>query len=475
MAGIKNLEQLMIRTGLKISFFVVTLLFSIHSIVFASAKGNAFYEFIEDPINSRSIGMGTAGTAVPDNRGFTFYNPALPSLNKRPYLSFDYNRQYEDLGRGQAEFSWISEKWFCDIAFLSQSKGDFQITDEQGIKDGATGTNQSSMGTLGGGFRKSSYSFGITLSGVQDKIANYTSYGLMGSAGAVFNIIPDKLYGGLAVLNFGRNSSFLDTTHSLDRDYLPLTFRGGLSWSDKLKAKYPYTVAVDMVYSKNYQKLMVPVGVEFWLLPALALRIGKRINFDSDLFSFGTGLRLENIGFDAAFTPTRVVTDVGVKWSMGITYYLASPKKKVGKTVNKILIDTTKNITADSAQATAPVTKIDSIPAFKAPVERKINRNKAVDTNHILIDSSKVLEGTTLDTLPTPAPAVIDSVMSQSKDRVLPVVPAAAGQENQSSSSVDSLVTSDSDIPVNLPVPDPKLNKGTQVDSSAIIENNKPK
>jgi hypothetical protein len=474
MLSIKNLEQWMIRTSLKFSSFVVIFLFTLPSLAVAAGAGNAFYEFIEDPINSRSIAMGTAGTAVPDNRGFTFYNPALPSLNKRPYLSFDYNRQYEDLGRGQAEFAWISEKWFCDLAFLSQSKGDFQVTDEQGIKDGVTGTSQSSMGALGGGFRKSSYSFGITLNGVQDKIANYTSYGLMGSAGAVFNIIPDKLYGGLAVLNFGRNSSFLDSTHSLDGDYLPLTFRGGLSWSDKLKTKYPYTVAVDMVYSKNYQKLMVPVGVEFWLLPAFALRIGKRFNVDSDLFSFGTGLRLENIAFDAAFTPTRIVSDVGVKWSMGITYYLASPKKKVGKTGNKILIDTTKSIAADTAQPTAPVTKIDSVPTFKAPVERKINRNKTVDTNHVLIDSSKVIQGTISDTLPTPAPAVIDSVVSQSKDTVLSVVPAAVIQEKQSGSSMDSLVTSDSVIPVNLPVPDPKLKIGTQVDSSAI-ENNKPK
>src|SRR5262249_9164687 len=148
----------------------------------------------------------------------------------------------------------------------------------------------SSLGTLGGGFRKSNYSFGITLNGVQEKIANYTSYGLMGSAGAVFNIIPDKLYGGLAVFNFGRNSSFLDSTRSLQNDNLPLTFRGGLSWNDKFKTKYPYTIAVDMVYSKNYQKLMVPVGVEFWVLPALALRIGKRFNFDSDLLSLGAGL-----------------------------------------------------------------------------------------------------------------------------------------------------------------------------------------
>lgn len=163
---------------------------------------------------------------------------------------------------------------------------------------------------------------------------------------------------------------------------------------------------------------------------------------------------------------------------MGITYYLASPKKKVEKTVKKTSIDTTQNITPDTAQVTAPVTKIDSIPAFKAPVERKINRNKTIDTNHIVIDSSKVLDSTISDTMPTPAPAVSDSVIPQSKDSILSVdtveavdpIEAEAGQGNQSSSSTDSLITTDTDIPVNLPVPDPKLNNETQVDSSAIIE-----
>lgn len=465
----------MIRTGLKISFFVVVLLFTLPTLAAAASAGNAFYEFLEDPINSRSIGMGTAGTAVPDNRGFNYYNPALPSLNKRSYLSFDYNHQYEDLGRGQAEFAWISEKWFCDIAFLSQSNGEIEYADEQGIKAGSTGTHQSSQGTLGGGFRKSTYSFGITLSGVQEKIFNFTSYGLLGSAGAVFNIIPDKLYGGLAVLNFGRNSSFLDTTRSLHLDNLPLTFRGGLSWSDKLYTKYPYTVAVDMVYSKNYQKLMIPVGVEFWLLPAFALRIGKRFNFDSDILTIGTGLRLDNIGFDVAFTPTRIVTDVGVKYSMGIIYYLASPKKKTVKTVNKPSIDTTQDIVTDTTQATDPATKVDSIPAFKAPVERKINRNKTIDTNHVLIDTSTVLEDTTPAT--STIPASIDSVSSQPKDSLLPVIPTTGvGQkESQSNSALDSLVTSDTVIPVNLPVPKPKADTATQADSSTIIENNKPK
>ena len=46
---------------------------------YAKNAGWAFYEFLEDPINTRSISMGSAGTALPENRGIYFYNPALLS------------------------------------------------------------------------------------------------------------------------------------------------------------------------------------------------------------------------------------------------------------------------------------------------------------------------------------------------------------------------------------------------------------
>lgn len=379
----------MSRVPVKLTF--VTILFLAIAVYVSAEKGNAFYEFLEDPINARSIGMGSVGTALPNNAGFTFYNPALPAINKTPYLTFNYGRQYEDLWRANPEFSWVSPSWFLGIAFLTQSSGTFQMTNEQGIIEGATGSEQSSIGSLNAGYRKDYYSLGISINGIQNKIADYTSYGVTGNAGAIFNLIPEKLYAGLAVFNIGRNSSFLDTNHHLKSDQLPMTIRAGVSWSDTLKVKFPFTVAFDIVYSKNYEKVMIPVGLEFWVHPAFAVRVGKRFNFENDLFSLGTGLRFENLGFDAAFTPTRTESDFGLKWSMGINYYLASIKKKDEKEHKQVSDPAKSEKKVDSVSTN----KADSVPVFKAPVELKLNKKKMVDTINVSVDSLKSLNSDT--------------------------------------------------------------------------------
>lgn len=355
---------------------------------FAGKKGNAFFEFLEDPINSRSIGMGTVGTALPNNGGFSFYNPALSAINKRPYLSFDYGRQYGDLGRANPEFALVSDAWFFGVAFLTQSSGTFQLADERGLIEGATQSDQSSVGVVSGGIKKNAYAFGLSINGIQNKIGEYSSYGVTGSVGAIFNLLPEKLYFGVSVFNFGRNTSFLDSKRSLNDDHLPLTFRSGLSWSDKLIMKYPFTFAVDVVYSKNYEQIIIPVGLEFWIHPALAIRIGKRFYFEDDLFSLGTGLRFDNFGFDAAFTPTRTVSDVEMKWSMGISYYLASPKKKTDKSISRHETDAVKAAN-DSVEDSAFIVHNDTVPVFKVPVERKIIRKKVIDSSDVLIDPIK--------------------------------------------------------------------------------------
>jgi|GEM_PF-1067349 len=440
-------------TGWKTGFLSCLSIVTFCTLTHAGREGWAYYEFLEDPVNSRSVAMGTAGTALPENRGISFYNPALPSLASRSYLSFDYGRQYDDLGRAQLEFALVAQSWFFNIGFQSQSTGEFQVTDETGIIDGATQTEQSTIGVLGGGFKKSNYAAGISLSAIQSKIADSTSYGLLGSAGITVNLLEDKLYAGAAVFNVGRNSSYLDYD-DISNDNLPLTVRGGVSWNDTLKVKYPYTVALDVVYSKNYQTVMVPVGVEFWLFPALAIRAGKRINFESDLFSLGVGLRLENLTFDAAFTPVKVVSDVGMKWSTGLTYRLASPKKKAAKKAAAPVIDTTKTAITDTAKTVRQEATKDSVPAFKTAVERKIIRKAAgVESEGVLVDSSVIVKPVSADSAAAPvkdtaartAPAdmLTKPIPADTSVKTVPLLPVSPAPATLSPDSL-SVIKSDS-------------------------------
>ncbi len=302
----------------------------------------AYYGFVEEPINSRTSAMGSAGTALINGGGFSFFNPALPSLN-RPYVSFEFGKLYEDLGRGQVELSTNFSRWFLGASFQSQSV-EFPYADERGPK-GAYGSDQGLMATLSVGFKRERLALGLAANGIHERIANDYSYGLTGSAGAIYNVIPEKLIAGVAILHFyGRNTGFIDTLDNRFRhDELPVNARAGVSWTDSIKGKIPYTVSTDIAYSFNYEKLMVPVGLEAWVLPVLALRLGKRINHPTDVLTLGIGLKLANLNYDVAFIPVRHERDMEMKWTMSLTYELPFISKR--KLAAQKAADSLKEIT----------------------------------------------------------------------------------------------------------------------------------
>jgi hypothetical protein len=338
----------------------------------------AYYGFIEEPINSRTSAMGSAGTALLNGGGFSFFNPALPSLN-RPYVSLEFGKLYEDLGRGQVELSTNFARWFIGGSFQSQSI-EFPYADERGPK-GAYGSDHGLMASLTAGIKRERFALGLAVNGIHERIANDYSYGLTGSAGAVYKVIPEKLVTGVAILHIsGRNTGFIDSLDNHFRhDQLPLNVRAGISWTDSVKGKISYTLSADIVYSYNYKELMIPIGLEAWVLPVLALRLGKRINHPTDVLTTGIGLKLANLNYDVAFIPISHERDLEMKWTMGLTYELPfvskrkhAAQKAMDSSKTKLPITDTLEITPVSEDSAGLIpAKADTIEEVDDTVEVK--------------------------------------------------------------------------------------------------------
>ena len=333
--------------------------------------GTAYFGTLEEPVSTRVMGMGSAGTAL-GGGGLAFYNPAFLSLKSVPYVNMEFAKLASDLGRGFIETGWVFEKWFIGGAFQSQSI-DFQYADEKGIKD-AYGSEQGTMGSIATGFRKGMFSLGASVNGLHSRIGEYSIYGWSLSGGALYTLIPGKLDIGVAYLHgYGQNTHYSDTTNTFYHEQLPSTGRAGVAWNDSI-GKFPYTVSADIVYSSNYETVMVPLGVELWLLPSFAVRAGKRINFDTDLFSMGVGVRWENMQFDAAFVPVRLVSDASIKWSMGLTYNLPSFARKKQATQepetpqNTLITPAQSPSMSNVEQDSASVISGDSIGDIEVPL-----------------------------------------------------------------------------------------------------------
>jgi hypothetical protein len=368
---------------------------------FADA-GEAYYGFLEEPLNTRLMAMGSAGTAL-GSRGFSFYNPVAPALY-RPSVSLDFGKLNEDLRRGNVEIGYHFENWFFGGSLQNQVIG-FQYATDQGPVEGGFGAEQGSMASVALGLIRNNFAFGIALNGIDDRIVEHKSLGVTGSAGAIYSIIPEKLQVGAAIIHLaGRGTMHRDTTENLQKLTLPTTLRAGVSFSDSLKGRMSYTAAADIVYNFDQKLLMIPLGMEMRIVPQLALRLGLPLFHPTDFFTMGIGLKLDNLLYDVSFIPMHFGDDVSIKWTMGLTYELPHPKKKIAESP-------AEGMKVDSS------TIVDTIKADTAPV--KTDTVKILDENSILEQSAEpqssetvqstgigaqAPSGTVLETAPGPLP-----------------------------------------------------------------------
>lgn len=314
---------------------VVTILFCIAAVTAVRAEEllsvpyDVSFQLLEEPRNPRLTGMGGVGTALSD-RGFYYYNPAMPAWYAPRYLGIEYGKSYSELALSAVEAALGIQDWFLALTIPAAVLDDITPASEQGRAEYARFTWQTTFAALDIGYRTDRLSAAVCIYGLQERIGTERSYGMSISAGMQFRAIPQKLTFGAA----GFYPAFLTgTTGMLDHKKdlgagtdLAQLGRIGAAWSDSIKG-IAYTAALDVAYNYDIGSVTVPIGLEVKPFNFLALRIGKRINHDTDKFAFGFGLLYRQLRFDSSFTIQRFVEDTDLKWLLGLTYALEKSDK----------------------------------------------------------------------------------------------------------------------------------------------------
>ncbi|MCL2688473.1 MAG: hypothetical protein FWE57_01325 [Chitinispirillia bacterium] len=301
--------------------------------VFAFADNERGYGFLmlEEPVGVRNISMGSAGTALGGD-GFYYYNPAVPFFSAYPHASIEFAQMPGGVNKGGFESAFLFPQWFTAVGFYSSSV-DFETRDERGF--GSKASSSTTIGAFGAGIIRDNFAAGVSASMVQDRIwieETYNAFTL--SAGVGYKLFDNKLNLGAAgfhgFANSWRNS---DDSYSspvsvgVNDSLVPRFARAGAAWMDTVK-NFPFTITTDIAYRDQCATLSVPVGAEVLILPSIALRIGKRFGWESEIFSIGLGLNIDKVSFDAAFVPSVFVDDYELKWSMGLRYNMGGKRKK---------------------------------------------------------------------------------------------------------------------------------------------------
>ncbi len=301
----------------------------------------AGFQFLDYPPSVRQIALGFAGTAL-GGSGFAAYNPASPMLTDRPYLNIGYAPLPAEYTIASCEGAWMFSNLFVGANFTNHFIGGIIPADfNDGPNYNIPGSYDGSAFSVCFGFKREDLGLGLALTGLQERIVSFTSYGICLSAGLAYWLIPQKLALGAAVLNVGTTTGGLDDTRNFGEGApLPRSGRAGAAYSDTL-FRIAYTVTGDVVYrdvgykitsaSQIFNRMTVPVGIEAWPTQYVALRVGKRFNYETVLFSFGGGLRFAMLSFDLAFTLTSLVSDLEVDPYLSLTYTLVPPKQPAAK------------------------------------------------------------------------------------------------------------------------------------------------
>jgi hypothetical protein len=402
----------------KITFVVLLL----NGVLFAEYYG--YLQIAEVPTNPRISAMGSAGTAL-SGGGFSSYNPASPAFAEVPFLSLEYGNQPGDFSKSKIETSWMFPRWFAGASLVVHTT-DWQMANEQGV--GGMSSYQSLLATLTGGYIWGRFAAGNSLNFLQERVGDQTWHAFTYSPGILFQLVPNSITIGASLSHYLR----FDTTGSpwyktpmvwyrAARGF-PRYARAGIAWRDTVERwTLPFTMVCDFVYSDVYEKFMVPLGAEVWVLPSLAARAGLYINHPTEIVHFGVGIRLNFIEFDFDYGISQLVSDATpeAKWMFGLTYSLQ--KKKPAP------VPVQKPKKADSTAIPMPDIRepIEVVPVLQ-PVTDSVkihvpkaetSANTALDISAIPPDSSSIIPsssgttvspGTGTSSQPAPpAPAVL--------------------------------------------------------------------
>ena len=284
------------------------------------------FAFLDYPVGPRQTAMANAGTGAAGG-GFAFVNPAQITLASSNSVSAGYAPMPDDFSASYAEGVVAAGIYSFGVNVSNYAIDNIVPSTEQGadytISAGSYGFT---FVSLSAAMKKNKTGLALMATGMQERIMSYTRYGYSLSAGATYSLIPGRLLLGAAGLHL--LSTMTAFTYGADEtgsiESVPRTLRVGAGYSDTVK-NLPLQVNCDIVYrdkGTGVSRFSVPVGIEVRPTDYIALRIGKRFNFETDVINFGAGLQLAPLTFDFSIVVSKLYTDIEYRPMFSLTYSL---------------------------------------------------------------------------------------------------------------------------------------------------------
>jgi long-subunit fatty acid transport protein len=304
------------------------LLLAIPSLVFSQAKvGTTGLSFLELGVSARAMGMAEAFTAGASDASAIYYNPAgLVYANGREamftHISMPAGINYEFLG---LVFPLEAIGGVVGVGAYSLNTGDILYTDyyyPYGV-DQNNDAQYFSAGDLAvavsyGRYLTDKFSVGFTAKYIQENLELESVSGWAADVGTCYNSGFRNFKIAMIITNFGPDFKYLEKPFPL-----PINFKFGAAIDLMTGKNHVLTFAADGGHpSDNLEKYNL--GLEYVFQNRFSLRLGERLNYDSDGFTAGGGLRLPigedmDLSVDYAYQDFGWLTQVH-RFSLGLAF-----------------------------------------------------------------------------------------------------------------------------------------------------------
>lgn len=276
---------------------------------YASGAGTTAAPFLKAAMSPRAVGMAGAFSALADDSGAVFVNPAgLAQFTERE-AAVDFSSYLQDAKMGNLSYAGdiggnrfglgatfttvggLDKRGLNDAAGAVPDLGSFSASDlAVTLAYAKADLAPASMKGLDGGF---------SVKFIRSAIDSKTAFAAAVDAGLLYHATK-KMNLSLVVQNLGTKMKFEE-----ESDPLPLNLRAGALY----KASPDLNVTAEISEYLQDEKFYPSVGVEYWFRRAFALRGGYKFGYDTANLgaavglSLGFGVKVAGLGVDYAFLP----------------------------------------------------------------------------------------------------------------------------------------------------------------------------
>jgi len=300
---------------------------SLLSIPAFGAAGTSGGLILDTPVGARAIAMGEAYTAQADDASSLYWNPAGLALLNQSQASFIYNQSFQSMSYQNGSVATPLENGGIGGSLSYLSFGQINGFDTSRNPTGDVNA-YSGVATLGGGLLLGPFSLGLNVKPVRAQLADVSATGVAGDAGGIWTL-QREIYGGTlrfgaTVRNWGTGLKFID-----QNDPFPLQWRLGAAAVQMMDKKL--NVSVDVGQERDV-KAAGYFGVEYWIIPMIALRAGYTgTDQQGNGARAGLGLKIGDFSFDYAYS---AYGDLGmshryeISWRFGTIRPLLTPEER---------------------------------------------------------------------------------------------------------------------------------------------------